>query len=743
MSGLVLCLVLTSVVGAYDGSENNVVWDSPSRDSSGSMPLGNGDIGLNVWAEEGGDLLFYVSKTDAWSENARLLKLGRIRVSFEPNPFGRGQLFRQTLSLSDASIVIMAGEGEKTLNVRVWVDANNPMIHVDASSATPFGMTASLEIWRTSERALADEERNSAYGLADSPEPVISHPDTVLSGQQDRVVWFHRNPVSIWGQTLDLQGMGEWGKRAKDPLLNRTFGGLVRGPDMQSEGDTVLKSKSPGLEHHIVIGVHTSQTETPKEWTRQMEAICADADGQAGAAAFAAHAEWWRDFWGRSWIQVSGAPEAEVVSRGYALQRFISACAGRGGYPIKFNGSIFTVDSREKGKVFDADYRSWGGPYWFQNTRLVYWPMLAAGDFEMMTPLFTMFINALPFAEARTREYFNHDGAFFPETMYFWGAYANDNYGWNREGKSPAHVDNTYIRYYYSGGLELIALMIDRFRYTSDDEFAREFLLPFADAIFAFYDTHYERDTNGKILFEPAQSLETWQQVVNPLPEIAGLQYVLDGLLTLPTEMGGKERREKWSRLKASLPPIPTREVGGKVVLSPAERILADSANCENPELYAIFPYRLYGLQRPDVDIAIRTFEARKFKGHSGWQQDDTQAALLGLTEQAKSYVAERLSRKHEGSRFPAFWGPNFDWIPDQDHGGNGLMALQCMLMQPVGDKILLFPAWPKEWDVDFRLHAPGNTVVEGRYCSGALETLTVSPESRRQGVVMSAREIE
>lgn len=40
----------------------NVVWDSPSKDSFGSMPLGNGDVGLNMWVEENGDLLFYISQ---------------------------------------------------------------------------------------------------------------------------------------------------------------------------------------------------------------------------------------------------------------------------------------------------------------------------------------------------------------------------------------------------------------------------------------------------------------------------------------------------------------------------------------------------------------------------------------------------------------------------------------------------------------------------------------------------------
>ena len=51
----------------------NVIWDSPSQNLSGSMPLGNGDIGMNVWVEENGDLLFFISKTDSWSDDGCLL----------------------------------------------------------------------------------------------------------------------------------------------------------------------------------------------------------------------------------------------------------------------------------------------------------------------------------------------------------------------------------------------------------------------------------------------------------------------------------------------------------------------------------------------------------------------------------------------------------------------------------------------------------------------------------------------
>jgi hypothetical protein len=42
-----------------------------------------------------------------------------------------------------------------------------------------------------------------------------------------------------------------------------------------------------------------------------------------------------------------------------------------------------------------------------------------------------------------------------------------------------------------------------------------------------------------------------------------------------------------------------------------------------------------------------------------------------------------------------------------------------------------VLPAWPKEWDVEFKLHAPGNTVVECVFRNGKVEHLKVTPETR------------
>jgi len=55
----------------------NVVWNSPGKNAGESMPCGGGDIGLNVWVENG-DLLIYLSRSGAFDENNIFPKLGRL-----------------------------------------------------------------------------------------------------------------------------------------------------------------------------------------------------------------------------------------------------------------------------------------------------------------------------------------------------------------------------------------------------------------------------------------------------------------------------------------------------------------------------------------------------------------------------------------------------------------------------------------------------------------------------------------
>lgn len=117
---------------------------------------------------------------------------------------------------------------------------------------------------------------------------------------------------------------------------------------------------------------------------------------------------------------------------------------------------------------------------------------------------------------------------------------------------------------------------------------------------------------------------------------------------------------------------------------------------------------------------------------------------MLGLTDDAKGYVIENATAKnYKGkkdrpqSRFPAFWGPNADWIPDQDHGSVMIIAIQRMLMLTDGKDIRLLPAWPDDWNASFKLHAPYQTTVEGRVENGKVLDLNGTPESRAKDVIV------
>ncbi len=139
--------------------------------------------------------------------------------------------------------------------------------------------------------------------------------------------------------------------------------------------------------------------------------------------------------------------------------------------------------------------------------------------------------------------------------------------------------------------------------------------------------------------------------------------------------------------------------------------------------------------------MAKATFAARQFKSNGCWRQDGIQAAYLGDLETARKNVEFVLTRKDPQVRFPAFWAHGSDYVPDEDNGGNGQHTLQLMLMQNEGRKITLLPAWPKNWDCDFKLQAMLNTTVEGTVHNGKVENLKVTPESRRADLEIMGEE--
>lgn len=737
-------------------ARHDVVWNSPGLDSAGSMPLGNGEFGGNVWMDGAGDLLILLSRVDSFSECERLLKLGRVRISCTP-PLDLSH-FTQRHSPGRGVIEIAAGRDAEATSLRIFVAAGEPVMHVTIESATPRTIRATLENWRDVERRLEGGELKSAWIMRDAPPEVEvrESADVIVPIEREpaALVWYHRNDFSVVPFTLRHQGLEEFAEHFGDPLLGRTFGARVDGRSGEGEsnasaawtreGTSVLQSPSPLSQASLTITSGCAQTPSADAWLEAM----ARAAGSASSAqdALRRTEAWWADRFTRSWLFVDepkqGSPRGGAsLSQAYAAQRFATLAATGGSVPVKFNGSIFTVEPKPvNGAEFNPDFRNWGGDFWWQNTRLPYHGMLARGDGDHLDSLFSFYLKALPGCTARARHYHGVDGAYFPETMTIFATYSNGDYGWNRAGVPINEVQCPYWQWAWNQGPELVAMMLDHWDYTGDERVLREQTLPVAAAVLAYFDSRFARDERGILRITPTQSAETyWTGVINDLPTVAGLREVTARLCALPTAFGTGDERALWERLRAACPAIPLEAAseGGELRLSPAETYDPVRSNCENPELYAVWPFQLAGLERGLYDEARRAFDTRRDRFTNGWPQDGMQAARLGLADEAAANVLAKVANTHKAFRYPTFWGPNFDWVPDQCHGGNLLTTMQEMLLQPVGGKILVLPAWPRAWNARFRLHAPARTVVTGEVRDGALVALEVDPPARAADVVL------
>lgn len=720
------------------------------------MPCGGGDIGLNVWVEKG-DVLFYLSRSGSFDENNTMLKLGRVRLKLSSDPF-RNTDFRQELKLQEGGIIISGGN----TTLQLWVDVFRPVIHVAVQSGKKVTISAIYESWRNEDHLVADKELRANSYKARQKFPVITHKDHI-SFADNAVLFYHRNDKdNVFDYTVKMEQMNAVKDQLFNPLHNLTSGGLMQGAGMQPAGtDTgtyagtaftawTIQTKQPVRSQQIEIGLHIQQTNEVKEWTNGLFALLQDAQKNK-KTAWARTRQWWQQFWNRSYIIIENKEDSlQAISRNYQLFRYQLGCNAYGAYPTKSNGGLFTFDPVyvDTQYHFTPDFRLWGGGIMTaQNQRLVYFPMLKNGDFDMLPSQFDFYLRILHNAELRSKVYWNHGGACFTEQMENFGLPNITEYNPKRpEGYDAGMEYNAWLEYQWETVFEFCLMMLETERYEGRDI---SNYIPFIESCLQFYDEHYQYlakkmgikafDENGKYIFYPSSAAESYKMAYNSTTVISSLTVILNRMLELPERYLDSTKRDRWTIMLKRIPAIPYRQWEGHTMLAPATA-WARIQNSEAPQLYPVYPWGLYGIGKPGLDTAINTWlydpQVVKYRSHVGWRQYNIFAPRLGLTAEAAHYNSLKFSDGPH--RFPAFWGPGFDWTPDQNWGGSAMIGLQEMLLQADGKKLYLLPAWPAKWNARFKLHAPYQTVIEGVVRNGKLESLEVTPRSRRHDVIFS-----
>ena len=700
---------------AADYLPQDYVWTSQSKNASESMPCGGHDIGLNVWVEDG-DILFYLQQSGWFDENNTLLKAGRWRLHVEGQPFAT--LFEQRLCLSDGAIYIK-GTG---LKLRLWVDVIEPIVFMEIDAQKKTGATLSYESWRYHDRKITRADCQQCSYKWNVPQDCMTLADHITPSNHRLEVLHVNKEQTVFDYTITREGLEPIKSQLQNPLAGRKMQLIMDAPSFSYQGTHQGQYASTDYQAWDFL---------TKDIRKAVVRIMADNhEKEMSPHSFTnlplktykkRSSDWWHDYWQRSWI-ISDNEELKPLLRNYELFRYMLGCNAYSEWPTKFNGGIFTFDPVyvDSASPFTPDYRKWGGgTMTAQNQRLVYWPLLKSGDTDLMKAQFDTYLRMLPNARTRTKFFWSHDGACFTEQIENFGLPNPAEYGKFREGSDRGVERNAWLEYEWDTALEFCLMILQARQYAGMDITSYE---PLIKDCLTFFDEHYQYeaskrgikalDGDGKLISYPGSGCETYKMAYNPSSTIAALMAV--------HQAWGKDTAQA-----ARIPEIPLCHIDGKKCIAPAV-VWARIQNVETPQLYPVFPWRIYGLGRPHLDIARNTYlydpHAIEMRSSKGWKQDPIWAACLGLTEEATRLMKEKFA---DGPyRFPAFWEPAFDWAPDCNRGGSAMITLQEMLLQENPDgELLLFPSWPKSWNVKFKLHATGGRSVIAEMKNGKIIT--------------------
>jgi hypothetical protein len=582
---------------------------------------------------------------------------------------------------------------------------------------------------------------------------------------------YHRNEKQpLWDFQLEQQKLTDFADQLYNPMHNNEFGLWMHSPQLKpgkllsgSYVNTTYKawsltsSSRKYKSFNVAIALHQEHANNHDQWVKGLNVVT-----KAMKNTQQKSIDWWHQYWDRSYIIINEDAGADdpgfQVGKNYQLWRHMMGCNAYSEWPTKFNGGIHTFDPffTNKQMPFTPDYRRWGGgTFTVQNQRLLYWPLLKSGDFDVMKSQFDFYKRITPNALFIGQQFFDVNATHFTEQIDNNGLpnvyeYDGNTYRFNKTRPSDFPVAepwSSWLVFLQDTANEIADMILLANLYSGFD--VRPYL-PFIEHQLAWFDQFYQKQllktdvfpltgVNGdqKLAIYPAAGAETYLGAYNPASTVSGLRKLIKDIL----EVGEFEiqNQDYYEGYLKRIPDTPLRTQQGKTTIAPAQAY-SRIRNSEIPQLYPVFPWGEYGLGLPNLTTALDTWkydqDVQGFKQNYGWKQGNIWMARMGVTKDATAMTEERLADSIT-FRYPVFKGPNFDWVPDMNHYGSSAIGLQEQLMQTtVGDSIRLLGAWPDQWNGRFKLWAPGNTTVSGTITAAEVIDLVVEPKSRANDVV-------
>jgi glycosyl hydrolase family 95 len=655
----------------------NVVLSKANTAPQDFMALGNGALGMAVWAANG--FTAQLNRVDTFPDRK---SVGQVVIPGLAALTGAAD-FSGHVDLYDGTLIESGGGMSATIFVR----ADAPEVVIDVTGADPNStQTAQIKLW--SGRSPSGAAAGGVATLAES----WNDSDMAGSGKTFGVL----SAVTAAGKSVTASVVDPLTVQvAFQPNADGSFRVIIAAPSW-SGGDAMMTAN----------GVLGSDAMTPLATLEQ------------------AHLAWWHAYWGQVGLveMTSSDGSADYLEALRTAYLFLSAAeSGAGSYPGSQAGVADLFN-------YLQDSQPWfPAGYWFWNLRMQVAANMTSGAFATNAPVFSLYQSNVANIAAWTQSKMNgRSGICVPETMRF-----NGN-GYYNDGEGNASCDQaaspSYNALTLTSGTEVALWVWQQYLLTQDLAFLST-NYPIMSQAATFLLAYATQGSDG-LLHTVANAHETQWDVQDPTTDIVAMQALFPVVVSAAGILATDASLV--SQLQAALskiPPLPrtdqashtqlltaSSDSGGQDVFAISYQPAAQKHNGENLDLEAVWPYGLIGDAGDSTALAQRTYAHRMFVHSADWSFDALQAARLGLaSEVATDLVALTQQYQSFVNGLGLLSGGSNDGTsePYIEQAGVAAAAINEALVQDYDGLLRIAPAWPPSWDAAGTVYIQGKSKVD------------------------------
>ncbi|MBE9583233.1 hypothetical protein IM792_02115 [Mucilaginibacter sp. JRF] len=436
-----------------------------------------------------------------------------------------------------------------------------------------------------------------------------------------------------------------------------------------------------------------------------------------------AHQKWWQAYWQRSQLTVADT----VLMKAYYQGLYTMAACSR---DTRFPPSIFGWCV--------TDNPDWNGDYHLNyNFYAPFYALYSANRLQQAQTQDAPLLDFMPKGQSYAQKVTGTRGILYPVGIGPLGVDLTRDF--------PAGTDNGYTEHgdVEAGGLFYkqrsnavfgVINMAQHWRCNYDKDYGR-LIYPYVLATIDFWEDYLTFEQGRYVIYRDAITEKSGYNK-NPLMTLALLRNALELILDMSKELNrDAPRRAKWQDMLNKLSDYPTEVSKGKTVYRGAE---ADSAGrpVHGASYSAIYPANGITFNSTSTELAIarNSVDATQRWDHHNSTNSFYMAAIrvgydsLTILKELHIYALRTY--------------PNGFQL-DNPHGIENsctvVNALQEMCCMSVGNRIRLFPVWPKDQDAAFRdIRTWGAFLVSAKLSNGIISGVVIKSERGKHCEVLN-----